>query len=230
MTAREAFLQRVREAVAAGNQAGQKCELPVGPRIGYQGGGANPVRRFADELQAAGGRCHIVANDREATRQIVQVVLNAGARRAVLGQSELLARLDFPAALRSHGLDVWQENQPTEPAKDALFAADVGITGVDWLVAETGSIVLASRPGQARSLSLLPPLHIAVAERAQLIPDLFDLFDNALIAPTPRRPDAPSPPSCLTIITGPSKTGDIELRLVTGVHGPGEVHVVLIDS
>ena len=83
---------------------------------------------------------------------------------------------------------------------------------------------MESSPAEPRSLSLLPPLHIAVAGRDQILPDLFDLF-----APG-RRSNQPGLPSCLSLITGPSKTGDIELRLVTGVHGPGEVHVVLIDA
>jgi L-lactate utilization protein LutC len=56
-----------------------------------------------------------------------------------------------------------------------------------------------------------------------LLPDLFDLFD--LYSPIGNG----APPSCLTLITGPSKTGDIELKLVTGVHGPGEVHVILLE-
>jgi L-lactate dehydrogenase complex protein LldG len=72
-------------------------------------------------------------------------------------------------------------------------------------------------------LSLLPPVHIAIAERKQLVPDLFDLF------PSSNMEQSPTLPSCITFITGPSKTGDIELRLVTGVHGPGEIHVILID-
>ena len=62
-----------------------------------------------------------------------------------------------------------------------------------------------------------------MAERRQILPDLFDLF--ALLGAKPGEL-----PACVSIITGPSKTGDIELRLVTGVHGPGEIHVVLIDS
>ena len=105
--------------------------------------------------------------------------------------------------------------------QEAFFAADVGITNVHRLIAETGTVVMATRPNEPRSVSLLPPVHIALAERSQLLPDLFDLFD--LFSPLSQS----TPPSCLTLITGPSKTGDIELRLVTGVHGPGEVHVIL---
>jgi L-lactate dehydrogenase complex protein LldG len=100
----------------------------------------------------------------------------------------------------------------------------VGISGVDCLIAETGTIALLARPEEPRSLSLLPPVHIAIATRGQIVPDLFDLFERQ------DWPERGGPPSCLSLITGPSKTGDIELRLVTGVHGPGEVHVILIDS
>jgi L-lactate dehydrogenase complex protein LldG len=72
---------------------------------------------------------------------------------------------------------------------------------------------------------LLPPVHIAIAWRSQILPDLFDLFPSG--AAGAQEADLPS---CWSLITGPSKTGDIELRLVTGVHGPGEVYVVLIES
>jgi L-lactate dehydrogenase complex protein LldG len=109
-------------------------------------------------------------------------------------------------------------------SRDDFFGAEAGISGVDHLIAETGSIVLLARPEQPRSLSLLPPLYIAVARRDQIVPDLFDLFEPGLWT------ERGELPSCLSLITGPSKTGDIELRLVTGVHGPGEVHVVLIAA
>src|SRR5204863_1255 len=101
------------------------------------------------------------------------------------------------------------------------FAADLGVSGIFWAIAETGSLIMASRPADPRSLSLLPPVHIAVVGSDQLLPDLFDLFVEL-------EPSKSQLPACLSIITGPSKTGDIELKLVTGVHGPGELHVILI--
>ena len=116
------------------------------------------------------------------------------------------------------------ETLSPEGSRDPLFAADLGISAADFLIAETGTVVLRACPDEPRSLSLLPPVHIVVAERARLVPDLFDLFEAKLPA------EASSLPSCVSLITGPSKTGDIELRLVTGVHGPGELHVILVDT
>src|SRR5262249_38763881 len=113
---------------------------------------------------------------------------------------------------------------PEEGCRDRFFAADLGVSGVDYLVAETGSVVVLTGPDGPRSLSLLPPVHVAVAHRSQILPDLFDVFGPEVWSTRARMP------SCLTLITGPSKTGDIELRLVTGVHGPGEIHVVLVTE
>jgi L-lactate utilization protein LutC len=213
---RDRFLQRVREAVAAGNRAGAASSLEPRGDIGYQGAGPDPVARFRDELAAAGGKAHVVPDRAAAVAKVLELVQTKAARRVLLGQGAMLDALNLGDVLRSRGVTVF------DPAagREDTFAADLGITGVDYLVAETGSIALLSGPDRPRSFSLLPPVHVAVAERAQLVPDLFDLFAVG----------QKELPACLSLITGPSKTGDIELRLVTGVHGPGEVHVVLIDS
>jgi L-lactate utilization protein LutC len=217
--ARDAFLQRVRQAVADGNRAGAAPPLPERGTIGYQGGGPDPVARFRDELSAAGGRLHVVADDAAAAARVLDLVAAAAARRALVGRGPVLDRLGLPERLLAAGVEVATTDAlPSGGERDTLFAADVGISGVDHLIAETGSVAILSRPDEPRSLSLLPVVHIAVADRSQLLPDLFDLFAAR-----------PEMPSCLSLITGPSKTGDIELRLVTGVHGPGEVHVILID-
>jgi L-lactate utilization protein LutC len=216
---REQFLQRVRQAVAEGNRAGGSPPLPERGSIGYQGAGGDPLARFRAEFNAAGGQLHVVADSAGATAVILDLVRARSARRVLLGGGEVLAALQVIEPLRKAGVEVIAAED-----REAFFQADLGLTGVDYLIAETGSIVLASRPQQPRSPSLLPPVHIAVAQRRQILPDLFDLFQ------TQQGINPEELPAGLSIITGPSKTGDIELRLVTGVHGPGEIHVILIDS
>jgi L-lactate utilization protein LutC len=215
---RERFLDRVRWAVAEGNRAGAPHPLPARGAVGYQGAGPDPVARFCAELTAAGGHPHVVADAPAALAAVLALVRERGARRVLFGTAPVFEGLDWSAALRGEGAEVLAAGE----GREAFFAADLGLSGVDYLIAETGSVVQLSRPDQPRSLSLLPPVHVAVADRAQLLPDLFDLFEGVPWA------ERGGLPSGLTVITGPSKTGDIELRLVTGVHGPGELHVFLI--
>lgn len=229
MNAREAFLQRVRQAVVEGNRAGAATPLPERGDIAYQGGGADPIARFCAELAVAGGNAHVAAAREEAWSTVLGVVQRHQARKIVLSRCALLDRLELRGRLQQEGLEVTMvDHLPARSSRDAFFGADLGISGVEYLIAETGSMVMATSPGEPRSVSLLPPVHIALAEPRQLLPDLFDLFDLFSPEPTPEKPAA-QPPSCLTLITGPSKTGDIELKLVTGVHGPGEIHVVLCN-
>jgi L-lactate utilization protein LutC len=220
-TTRDEFLQRVRQAVAEGNRAGGSAALPERGSVGYQGAGADSVTRFRDEFAAAGGQTHLVRDRAGAAAVVLDLVRARSVRRVVMGGGDVLAELQVVEPLHAVGVEV-VETGTQETNRDTFFAADLGLTGVDYLIAETGSVILASRTEQPRSLSLLPPIHVAVAQRRQVLPDLFDLF--ALLGK-----GLDELPACLSIITGPSKTGDIELRLVTGVHGPGECHVILID-
>ncbi len=220
-TSRQEFLERVRQAVAAGNRAGDPHEVPARGNTGYQGASRDLVQCFAREFEAAGGKTHLIDNREALARKLSALIQQTGARRILLELANFLAELDLANQLREWGCEVQLVGDlSSADCREAFFAADVGISGVECLIAETGSMVVASRPGQPRSVSLLPPVHIAVARRSQIVPDLFDLFSQPAARP-------PALPSSLTLITGPSKTGDIELRLVTGVHGPGEVHVLI---
>jgi L-lactate dehydrogenase complex protein LldG len=220
---RDEFLRRIRAAVTEGNRAGGAIDLPDRGAVGRQGAGPDPVSRFVHEWTTVGGRAQVVPNNAAAAAAVVRLVGECGARRILLGRGPIVDKLDLAPQLRAAGTEVMViEPSAGAPSREALFAADLGISGVDYLVAETGTLVLGSRPDQPRCVSLLPPVHIAVADRSQLLGDLFDLF-------TPEGIEQGNLPSGLALITGPSKTGDIELRLVTGVHGPGVVHVVLID-
>ena len=227
MSSREAFLQHVQEAVVEGNRAGAAPKLPDRAGVGYQGGGPDPVQRFCQELAAAGGQGYVAADAVAVVHTIQTILLAHHARKILLSRGGAIERLNLRAKLKDLGLEVKTlDDLQANPWQD-FFSADVGITNVHRLIAETGTVVLASKPDEPRSASLLPPVHIALAERSQLLPDLFDLFD--LFSPVSTPTKSP-PPSCLTLITGPSKTGDIELKLVTGVHGPGEIHVILCGA
>jgi L-lactate dehydrogenase complex protein LldG len=217
---RTSFLATVRRAVADGNRAGAVPSAPQRGDVGYQGAGADPISRFQQEATAAGASVHVVPDRASAVAKVVALVRDQGARRVLIGRDALLDALELADRLRTDGVEAMRVDQLDQSGeKEAFFAADMGVTGAEALIAETGSVVQFSRPGQARSLSLLPPGHVVVADRSALVPDLFDLFVDKMDLP-----------SSLSLITGPSKTGDIELRLVTGVHGPGEVHVILIGG
>jgi L-lactate utilization protein LutC len=219
---RDAILQRIRQAVADGNRAGVAPALPQRGSIGYQGAGANLLQRFCEQLTAAGGKPHAVADAEAAVAKILEVIKTKAARHVLLGGGPAVDALHLLERLQTVGLEVHSVDA-VDPAsrRDTFFQTDLGISGVAYAIAETGTLAIRSGPQDPRSLTLLPPVHIAIVRRDQIVPDLFDVFADLEV-------DKANLPSCITLITGPSKTGDIELRLVTGVHGPGEVHVVLI--
>jgi L-lactate dehydrogenase complex protein LldG len=222
-TSRDRFLESIRKALGTGNRAGLSAEIRPRGEVGYQGAGADPVARFRDECLAAGGHPHVVADAGAAVAQIIDLIRECQASRIVLGTGWLIDTLNLARGLDGLGVDIRTVASLSADAnRDAVFDADIGITGVHYLIAETGTVVMSAAPEEPRSLSLLPPVHIAVAHRSQIVPDLFDLFESGM------EPISGALPSCVSLITGPSKTGDIELRLVTGVHGPGTVHVIVM--
>jgi len=101
-----------------------------------------------------------------------------------------------------------------------LESCDAGVSGCDALVAQTGSVLVSSRSAGGRALSVLPPHHVVLATRAQLLSDL-----PAALALLKNR-YAPEFPSFFSFITGPSRTGDIERILVLGAHGPKKLTIL----
>jgi L-lactate dehydrogenase complex protein LldG len=122
------------------------------------------------------------------------------------------------AACRALGLPVLLTDEAFD--KRELARCDVGISNCDALVAQTGSVVVTSRSAGGRALSVLPPHHVVVARREQLLPDLPAAF--ALL----KAKYGASYPSMISFITGPSRTGDIERILVLGAHGPKKLTIL----
>ena len=120
----------------------------------------------------------------------------------------------------------------TQVAREMLrkyfMEADVGISGANAIVAETGTIFIVENEGNARFVTNAPPVHICIAGFEKIVPEMRDACDiTTILAPYAT---GTVMPSYVSLITGPSKTADIELTPVVGVHGPKELHVILLDN
>jgi L-lactate dehydrogenase complex protein LldG len=148
--------------------------------------------------------------------KVVGYLVGRGLRRIALPNSPLLDQLGIEPALKAAGLDArtWRDM-----TLDQLYDFDAGVTDVTYAIAETGSLVIQTNPEHGRSISLVPNVHIAIVQPQNCLPDLLDLMEKLQETGIGNN---------VTIITGPSKTADIEGALVVGVHGPGEVRVFLL--
>jgi L-lactate dehydrogenase complex protein LldG len=149
----------------------------------------------------------------------------------------LIKELDLGRRLERQGLalTVVPDGNPTQDAagdepsrrdlRQTLAQALIGVTSADFCLADTATLVMKTRPGCARSVSLLPSIHVAVIRHHQILPDLRTFI--CLLAADQQR-DSDGLSNCLTWISGPSKTADIEATLVLGAHGPREVYLFIL--
>lgn len=219
---RDEFLERVRRASRAGRAYEVHARESFPPRAGYTDIADDLCDRLAHEVIAVGGHAHLVESLAAAQEVLSQLLTQYAAQSAFVWQHDVLRDAGLDELLAAHRVSVLTHDAISQWTDDrqrqAMLAADIGITSVDYAIAETGTLVLMSAPGRERLASLLPPIHVAIVRGNQLLADLFDLFELL---------DCQHLPSNLVLITGPSKTGDIELTLTTGVHGPREWHVII---
>lgn len=149
-------------------------------------------------------------------QQLTKFVASQPIKCVAMSVSPLLERLGIRAALAAAGILVKTWDEMT---LDELYEYDCAVTDVDYAVAESGTLVIKPDRDHGRGLSLVPMYHIAVIEPTQFLPDLVDLF--AAMQLDPDR-------SNTILISGPSKTADIEMNVVTGVHGPNVVHAFVL--
>jgi L-lactate dehydrogenase complex protein LldG len=151
-------------------------------------------------------------------------------KSVVAWRHPLIEDLDLPVALSQQDVNVFfTDLKETDAEKLRRHIADsyIGVTAADFCVADTATLVMRTRAGQARSVSLVPAIHIAVIELNQIIADLKELYALLKWDPQMKREGLTN---CMTFISGPSKTADIEATMVHGAHGPREVHVFVIKK
>jgi len=193
---------------------------------------------FEAELEKVGGKAYRASSVDELYNLLRAIVGPCHTACLILSRNPLLARLNLRRELHSWAkkLTIWPEDtgctmagatDGSDDFKQASFSASVGITGVDFALAETGSLVLSSLTEGSQLVSLAPPVHVALYQRHQLVGSLDEILEKLPISLTP---GSPSPARSVVFITGTSRTADIEQILIRGVHGPRELHVILVED
>jgi len=172
----------------------------------------------------------------EATQEIIKLACEkkpewGDEKKVVLWRHPLIDEMNIGEIFRERNIAVIFSNQSdagkTERARLIKESAGslMGITSADYCIAETGTLVLKTAPGNERIVSLLPSIHVAVIKLEQIIADfkeLYTLLDKDI-------KDSPEGiENGMTFITGPSKTADIEATMVHGAHGPRELYIYVI--
>lgn len=113
---------------------------------------------------------------------------------------------------------------PYKSSEDEFLTTQVGITRCEFLISRLGSIMVSSKQIEGRRLNAFPEIHIIIGFTSQLVPDLKEALNGI------KTRYAKELPSMITVITGPSRTADIEKTLVMGAHGPKELYLFLVDD
>lgn len=222
---RDAFLARVRAALGRDEST---RDVPAPPDVNE------------DIVRLANDRDDLAALFAERARAVGMFVHDTSADQLHAALHACLTELDATSVSLSLSDDRWRAaakatledteitliDEQDEARFDRLYDVDVGISDVERAIAESGTLVYASGAHRSRGGFLVPPTHIAIVRTNQIVPDMIDHWPKvAEIARTPGEL-----PASMVMITGPSKTADIEGILITGVHGPGAVHILLVHD
>jgi L-lactate utilization protein LutC len=209
MSSRDEILNRLR-------QQGRQAQLPEPWRSRRHFD--DPAGRFVSTLNASHGEAHRAGNLQEALALAGDLLHEAGARKVIADGHPLLLQANL--AERWPEIEWFVAGQTEGNLREFAAAADAGLSVATAALAETGTVVVATDATASRLTGLLPPVHLVLAPTSHLSTDIFTW--------TAQRPD--TLPASVTLISGPSKTADIEQTMAVGVHGPGRFVVVLYDG
>jgi L-lactate dehydrogenase complex protein LldG len=185
--------------------------LPMVPAIDLAP--AALLERFVEQARLLTSEVYVPADHDKAIRQILDLL---GEDRKVIGWSFIHLPLPGLAeALAENGIRVTAERDPS---------VRVGLTGADAALAATGSLILQTGPGKPRIASLLPLVHIAVIQQSQILADL----ETWVALQRQQALEDFQAAASVMIISGPSRTADIAKQLILGMHGPRELHIIVL--
>ncbi len=192
------------------------------------------LEEATEALTTSGWNVHRAETMEDVGDLIAGICSDIGATTAMRSGHEVLDEALIDPALERSGVELQEmtlEDGISDSERDEMrsvhkkevFRTNVGITGGDYVIAETGTLVIHPKKEVSRLVSLAPPVHIAVMKRGQVLPSLDELFllEHVDLNTGDRH-------AAMNLISGPSRTGDIEATIVHGIHGPIETHIVLV--
>jgi L-lactate dehydrogenase complex protein LldG len=212
-SARDEILDGIRSAL--GRRPGQPApSVPPTARVPacVPGSADDEITMLLDEISKLGGRTRRLDADglKDALVELIQI---EKIRKATLWQTTGLQALGVSEILAGLGV----ETVSSQAGKDALARCDLGVTGVDMALPETGTLVLRASPERSRAGSLLPRVHLALVRPKNLRADLAAVLREMRADPY------------VVFVSGPSRTADIELTVTIGVHGPQVLYVWAVE-
>jgi L-lactate dehydrogenase complex protein LldG len=174
-----------------------------------------------------------------ASLDILELVQNTkpewGSKKSVIAwQHPLIDQLNLKETLEQEGVEVFttrgsnrSDSRKREKIRSQLLQSYIGITSADFCVAQSATLVLRTRPDQPRAVSIVPSIHVAVIRLDQILENLKELYFRLKWDPEEKKLGLTN---CMTFISGPSKTADIELVMVYGAHGPRQLLVYVITG
>ncbi len=152
----------------------------------------------------------------ELAAHLIAYLREKGLKRIMISSTATFERIGLHTSLTSAGFEAWRW---TDITLDESYDFDCAVTDTTYAVAETGGLVIRTTANHGRALTLVPMYHIAVVEPKNFLPDMVDLFEKL-------GTEGAGPYTVM--ISGPSKTADIEMNVVTGVHGPNVVKAYIL--
>jgi L-lactate dehydrogenase complex protein LldG len=197
---------------------GRDARTPLGPRPAIfgarQAGSVDAeIEQFFGEIKKLSGVGERLTPD-EISNALNVLVTEQNIRKATLWQTPLIQQLGIENILKNIGVELVSPNAD----KHKLAQCDIGITEADFILPETGTLVLRSSAEKPRAVSLLPRVHLAIVDPAILRADMHQVFAETKNS------------HYLVFITGPSRTADIELTVTLGVHGPKNLYVWMMEN
>jgi L-lactate dehydrogenase complex protein LldG len=205
-------LENIRRAL------GRTAQAPLGPRPAIIGprlpeGVEAEIERFLVEVKKLSGVGRRLSPDGIA-EALTALVTEQNIQKATVWNTPHLQQLGIADSLSSLGVELVSPNAN----KHEMALCDLGVTEADYLLPETGTLVLHSSAEKPRAVSLLPRVHLAIVRPEMLRADMNQVFIEAKDS------------HYLVFITGPSRTADIELTVTLGVHGPKNLHVWMVNE